>query len=662
MKQILLGKSPFTRRQRVVSVLICLAAFILALLLFFVLDGFRKADPFRFADNQIQNYFFNIRNARQVSHVFEKFGERLVIVKIDEKTLADKRFKQWPFPRTFMASMLNRLNKGRPKVIGLDIIYSEYRNREQDAAMAAALRGMDNLVLPIACYMGEGRMVIKKPIELFLKALGNREENYLGYTYEHQDPDGVVRRAPLILHVGGKPYLSLDILLLARYLDIPLEKVREVAAGWKHETLLGDRRIPTNEGTMYINYAVKGVESLLDRNKLSQLEEEVPGSRIIDYVSFCDLMDPQKMPDDQLVGLFRDKIVLVGVTAAAGEDIKKTPLGDMPGVEIHANIILTALEGKFIVPIGTLPAILILLGLALLMGAVLPRLNPRLGTVFTVLLAGGGFFAAFSLFSSKGLIVPVSLPLFTVFLCFVGVNIYHYQSEQHAKKRLSNLLKEFAPMPSEIIEEALASRSGGARVGGTKTELSILFSDIRGYTDLSERLDPVAVMDTLNEYHGAMGDIFAENGGVIFDYQGDAQMVVFGLVPPSTDNHAAYAIRAALTMQKTLEDLREKWLKEGKHVFEIGVGICSGEVSLGIVGSAQRKQYAAIGDSTNVAARLQGMSKQLNSPVLISETAFIKAGEYLEADKLEPVRLKGKSEPLQVYRAKSITIPTEKKK
>lgn len=662
MKQILLGKAPYTRRQRVVSVLICLAVFVLAFLLLFLLDGFRKADPFRFADNQIKNFFFNSRNARQVSHVFEKCGERLVIVKIDEKTLADKRFKQWPFPRTFMASMFRRLEKGHPKVIGLDIIYSEYRNREQDEAMAAALREMDNIVLPIACYMSEGRMVIKKPIDIFLKALGNREDKYLGYTYEHQDPDGVVRRAPLILHVNDKPYLSLDILLAARYLGIPLEKVREESSGWKHETVMGDRRIPTSEGTMYINYAVKGVESLVDRNDPRMLEEEVPGARIIDYVSFCDLMDPERLPEEQLEALFKDKIVLIGVTAVAGEDIKKTPLGDMPGVEIHANIILTMLEEKYIVPMGTPAAILILLGLALLMGAVLPRLNPRLGTVFTVLLAGGFFYAAFRLFVSKGLIMPVSLPLFTVFLCFVGVNIYHYQSEQHAKKRLSNLLREFAPMPAEIIEEAIASRAGGARVGGTKTELSILFSDIRGYTDMSERMDPVTVMDTLNEYHGAMGDIFAENGGVIFDYQGDAQMVVFGLVPPSTDNHAAYAIRAALNMQKTLEELREKWLKSGKHVFEIGVGICSGEVSLGVVGSAQRKQYAAIGDSTNVAARLQGMSKQLDSPVLISESAFVKAGEFLVADKLEPVRLKGKSEPLQVYRARSVSITPGNKK
>ncbi len=289
---------------------------------------------------------------------------------------------------------------------------------------------------------------------------------------------------------------------------------------------------------------------------------------------------------------------------------------------------------------------------------VLPRLTPRVGTLFTVLLMGGAVFSAFHLFSKAGLVVPLSAPLFNLFLCFVGINIYHYQSEQHAKKRLSNLLREFAPMPLDFVEEAIASKTG-AKVGGKKTELSILFSDIRGYTDLSERLDPVAVMDTLNEYHGAMGDIFSRNGGVIFDYQGDAQMVVFGLVEPSTRNHAAFAAKTALEMQETLGGLREKWQKEGRNVFEIGVGICTGEVSLGVVGSAQRKQYAAIGDSTNVAARLQGMSKQLDSPVLVAESTYLKAQEYLEADKLEPVKLKGKSEPLQVYRVRSIHLPPE---
>ena len=192
------------------------------------------------------------------------------------------------------------------------------------------------------------------------------------------------------------------------------------------------------------------------------------------------------------------------------------------------------------------------------------------------------------------------------------------------------------------------------KLGGKEVEATVLFSDIRGYTNLSENLKPTEVMDLLNEYHTKMGKLFDKYNGRVFDYQGDAQMVVFGAVKKD-ENHALNAIKCGLDMQTALQELIDEWEVDSKSPFEVGIGICTGPVALGYVGSDKHKQLAAIGDTTNTSARLQGMSKKLDSPVTIIHKTY----EYLEGldldficEKLDPVSVKGKKEPLVVYRVK----------
>ncbi|MBI2252545.1 MAG: adenylate/guanylate cyclase domain-containing protein, partial [Armatimonadetes bacterium] len=186
-------------------------------------------------------------------------------------------------------------------------------------------------------------------------------------------------------------------------------------------------------------------------------------------------------------------------------------------------------------------------------------------------------------------------------------------------------------------------------LGGEEKEVSILFSDIRGYTNLSESISPEKVMQMLNEYHGEMNKIFQVNSGRVFDYQGDAQMVVFG-APLESKEHAYLAVKTALEMQKAMHELRKKWsLKE--HQIEIGVGISTGIAAIGLVGDEKHKQYVALGDSTNIASRLQSLSKELNSPVLIAESTYLKIKSLISAVELPEVLLKGKSQSLKVYKA-----------
>jgi adenylate cyclase len=216
------------------------------------------------------------------------------------------------------------------------------------------------------------------------------------------------------------------------------------------------------------------------------------------------------------------------------------------------------------------------------------------------------------------------------------------------------MFKEFAPIPTELLQEYIEKYGGSAAPGGELAHVTVMFADIRGYIQMSEGMSSQEVMAVLNEYHAAMGKIFAETGGIVFTYIGDAQLVVYGLSEQSRVNHAASAIKAGVAMQEKMKEIREKLEKRGSYPFEVGVGICTGSLSVGVVGSAQLKQYTVIGDTVNVASRIQGMSRELNAPVLIHERTYLMARHCIEADRLRPVKLKGKKEAVNIFRAKSV--------
>jgi adenylate cyclase len=344
-------------------------------------------------------------------------------------------------------------------------------------------------------------------------------------------------------------------------------------------------------------------------------------------------------------------IVLIGATGTAMQETKVTPIGAMQGIEVHANILMSMLDNSFLHPSPPWLWVALILGGGLLLGVVLPWLNPRLGTLLLIALFTGTLYGAYNMLARHNIIVdnlsPVLLNLVAV---TAGVHLFHYLSVRKAQSRLSSLLKELAPLPSPLIEEYMRRSEGALDLGGKKQTLTILFCDIRGYTDMSERMDPVSVMDTLNEYYSAMGAIFQKHGGMIFDYIGDAQMVVFGIADGSEDNHAVAACLTGLDMGEKIEEMRRQWHLQGKNTFEVGVGISTGPVSLGLIGSSQRKQFTAIGDTTNVAARIQGLSAQLNSKVTITQATYEMAKDSIAVEELKPVKVKGKAEPINVYK------------
>lgn len=654
----------YTSKQKIVSFIISISFSILVILAIsynlIYNDTSFEYNPFAFIDNPIVDKLF-IKKLLKAKNppVSQKILLDLVLVKIDSESLGTPEFPQWPIPRARYAELIKKLEKAGAKTIGFDIVLAEESNPENDRILEEELAQVDNVFLPFYFYTslekidkeqigaeGEDEIKLsrKLPYKPFYEALrknvkqGDSRVGFVSIAL----PD-VVRRVPIYQSSDEKDYYALSLLMSAHFLGIPRDKlVNHAAEGY---FLLGDTRIPLTQGQMRVNYMFppSRMDFLANREfNLGHFMMEFPISQVF------------KMSDEELKEAFSGRIVLVGATAEGAKDLKPTPFGVIPGVYSHANLIFSFLGKKFVRPATPLFNIIVVLIIGILMGLLMPRLSPWAGAVFTILLCVGYFQFSYYRFVHSGVINYIASPIISVGFGFVVINIYHHIAEMKAKASISKMFREFAPLPSPLIEKYVEQCGGSAETGGNLAHVTILFADIRGYTDLSERLSSQEVMSLLNEYHEAMGEVFKETGGVIFTYIGDAQLVVYGLEGISKVNHAAAAIKAGLMMQDRLDKLKAKWESENRSIFEVGVGMCTGELSIGVVGSKQLKQYTVIGDTVNVASRIQGMSRELASPVLIHERTYLMAKDCIEADPLRPVKLKGKQELVNVYRAKKV--------
>ncbi len=277
--------------------------------------------------------------------------------------------------------------------------------------------------------------------------------------------------------------------------------------------------------------------------------------------------------------------------------------------------------------------------LTLLVLTVLNKVKNRLYAILCILLLSALYLSITILaFTNSSLWLPVVFPLVGVFFVTLGYIII----ERYAfKKTLGALL------PGSFLDR-LDVIHNEPRLGGTSVHATVLFADIRGYTNLSETLSSVEVMNMLNDYHMQVKKPIADNGGETFDFQGDAYMVVFGANQKDRD-HAAKAVKTAIAIVKVAEEIKKRREEEGVHSFDVGVGICTGEVALGYLGEGMKLSPAAIGDTTNVAARLQGKSSEFQTPVLMTESTALEIGDAFPLRQLPEVELKGKKEKLLVF-------------
>jgi len=504
----------------------------------------------------------------------------VVVVAVDDRTFRELKLR-WPFPRSEHARLLDRISPGRPAAIAFDVQFTEptklpksgepsvldWLNSPKDVALIQAVRRADDVVLSTTEVGPDGETAVLGG-NFLLKQIGAKAAN--GNFVP--DPGGVLRRLPY----------SIDGLTSFAVVTSEVATGEEVDPEDFDDDTLIDFAGP-------------------------------PGT--ISTVSYSTVLQGKTDP-----GFFRDKIVVIGPTAPSIQDVHATSTtGDelMSGPEIQANAIETVREGLPLQPAPTILDLLIIVLMSLAVPLSALRVSPLRGLLGGILLAVAYLAAAVIAFNA-GLVLSVIYPLATLALSVVGMLVLQYLVTAFEREHVRSVFARF--VPEGVVGEVMSRTDDDLRLGGERRECTILFSDIRGFTTFSETRPAEEVVEILNRYLQEMSDAILAHGGAITAYIGDGIMAVFG-APLEQQDHADRALAAARSM--LLENLPSfnRWLAEERDVppFKIGVGLHSGPVMAGNVGSDQRLEYTAIGDTVNTAARLEGMTKGSPHPIYIAD-------------------------------------------
>jgi adenylate cyclase len=661
------GKVTFSRRERILCIAwalampFCIIVLTTALKIFFserfTLDAANEALR---AQAMLYHARYHRDDTSDVAAI-NRVKNQFVLVTIDDETLADPRFNKWPIPRERYAEMIKILDRARARAVGLDILFTESQNKKSDEALAQALHSSPSTLLVNAVTSQKGELTVQKVLPLLTEGWSQQQQtDRIGLTVEN-DP---ILSIPLVAWVNGEKHFSFDALLAARALNVPTSSIQDHSTeGWGAGYVeIGDRRIPVVDGAMQINYQWGGAQNSVGVKDDSS-EKTDTTQFAVNPIPLVALWD---MDDHDLARFFKDRVVLVGVTALAGEDIKNTPVGRMSGVEVHLNALVTLLSGRFlsIVPGSTI--LVVTFALVLLVGFVLPLLDARVGSVMCLALVLALLGFPFPIANLYTIWFPPVLPAISVLMVYCTDTILLIRAEQRAKLLMKTLFEKATPVREDDVIEFLLSGKTDADEFEPQLEVrerTVLFSDIRDYTVMSESMNADQVMKTLNHYYSEMQTVINECGGKIWEYVGDAQMVIFGekthgRYPPECKVKAEYenmnaadqAVHAAVNMVARLEQLNAEARQRGLPVLDIGIGINSGQVSLGTIKNKGKLVFACIGDTTNVAARMQAMSKDLKCRILVSQSTYQQLEDVYLNEKVENVKVKGKAEPMTVYR------------
>jgi adenylate cyclase len=440
----------------------------------------------------------------------------------------------------------------------------------------------------------------------------------LGHVNTFSDIDGNLRWASLVLGYSGRYYPALGIKMLKEHYRIGVDDIEVVP---DKGIFLDERLVPIDpQGRLLINY--------------------YGPARTFKYYSYSDVIEGMLPP-----GTFDGKIVLVGYAATGLGDVWTTPFSQaMPGVEKHATVIANVLEGNYLRKAGRLSNVLFILVIGLVLGYVLPKLSPLRVAAFSVIAIAVVLGTSIIFFQYFKVWVNVIYPVLNGFLVSASVITYKFFTEEKEKRLVKKAFKQY--MSPALVEE-LVKHPENLRLGGEKKELSVLFSDIRDFTSISEKLAPDMLVSLLNVYLSAMTNIIMDNKGLVDKFIGDAIMAVYGAPIPFED-HPQSACTTAVKMIQAIGGLMPAWHEQGFPDFQIGVGINTGEMIAGNMGSEDRFDYTVMGDSVNLASRLEGLNKAYGTSIIVSEFTASKI-EGFTLRELDMVRVKGKAKPVRIY-------------
>ena len=578
-------------------------------------------------------------------------ARHVTIAAVDEPSLA--RVGRWPWSRTVHAELARRLNEAGARVIAFDIFFPERESAKADTQLARVLAGTKKAVLSTVFLMNsrDARFLGDSGVQAGLKAIapqaiteaGGRKSNlqtygvlanipelqksalYAGHINVLPDADGIYRRVPLVMVHGDRYFPSSDVQAARAFYADKEFALKLDQYGTVSLTLAG-REFPLDvDGQFLVRYRGK------------------PGVAF-DTVSVSDILDRKADP-----ALLRDRVVLIGGTAAALGDIRATPFdAASPGVELRASVIENLLDGQLVYRPDWMPLVdVVLMALiGLLMIWLLPRFGVSGGGLLAVALLSGDIALAMYFFRGEGLWLNIVYPALLIVLLFATATLVSYFFTHSEKRYLKVAFQHYVP---PAVVEDLVSDAGALRLGGEKRELTVLFSDIRGFTTLSEGMQPEELVKLMNEYFTVMTDRVFANRGSLDKYIGDAIMAIYGAPRPASE-HPALACRSALDMVRALEELLEKWRPKGLPAIGIGVGINTGPMVVGNMGSATRFNYTVVGDAVNLASRIESLNKNYGTSILISEYTYERVkGEFPDVREVDSVKVRGREQPVRLY-------------
>jgi adenylate cyclase len=340
---------------------------------------------------------------------------------------------------------------------------------------------------------------------------------------------------------------------------------------------------------------------------------------------------------------FKNKIVLVGVYAEGLQDIHRTPYGNMYGIEMIANTVNQILNGDFIRTAPNAMNIALIVFFGMLISYIVGRRSILVSYLTTFVLIVVYFFAVVFLFDRYRYVLNLSAPLITGILTLFTMIAYRIMTEGKEKRAIQGMFSKYV---SKSVVDELLKHPEKVVLGGEDKSITVLFSDIRGFTTLSEKLKPQELVAHLNDYLSAMTDIIFKYDGTLDKYVGD-EIMAFWNAPIEQENHAELACRTALDMMSTLAELNASW-PEAKR-FNIGIGLNTGVMTVGNMGSKSRMNYTLMGDNVNLGARLEGTNKIYGTNVIISEFTYDIVKDSFVCRELDSVKVKGKKKPVRIY-------------
>ncbi|MGE5326654.1 MAG: CHASE2 domain-containing protein [Deltaproteobacteria bacterium] len=593
----------------------------------------------------------------------------VVIIAVDDQSFDSpeflENFGRFPPRRLLYAGLVHYLHEWGAKAIAFDIFFQGKDPHEgDDEKLAEALSERPDLVLGFTLNDANWDSPVLHALQARLDRFAAKVDQHaqldlksysgadlpddslmaavpsLGCATVFSDTDGPVRRVSPLLRFGDRVYPSLSLAvasLVSKDKTIKLEPGPSLdVAG--HQAPLDDH------GQMLIRWYGRPYVSFKHYSVMRVVNAELQ-------------YDDGKKPE--LAEAFKDKIVLIAVTAAGGGDVRPNAFSEnYPGAEIHATLISNFLNGDFLRTTRPRVTVAAIFFLALLAAGLVYSFDSALVYSLLSVAAGGVYFgAACWLFRAESLWAPMVAPLASGGTAFLAATLTRYATEGREKRQYRKTLMKYI---SPSLVETIMADMDWASLRAEKKTLTVLFSDIRGFTTFSEQNPAETVITTLNEHLNMMVSVIFKYQGTLDKFVGDCVMAFWG-APLTQPNHAELAARAALEMIKGLEKLNQKWQSEGRPTLHIGIGINTGEMLFGNIGSEQRMDFTVIGDSVNLGSRLESSTKELHASIVISEATYSEIQPLAEVRPLGEIHVRGKEEGIVVYELLGMnTIPKSK--